>query len=184
MNGRPIQDSHNNNVRENEGKINMIPKSLNYDLTDADIDTTHSSRAIEYIVESIKKQSILREGEKTIDHFTTQPFRNPNSKSSSIAIMPYSSHNLNNKKPYLDSVKSPVIIRGLRNNSKHNGKLINSETINRSDSKKEKRKSRQLTQPRNFQRQYGLSGQYNNYQGTNSIPSSVSVFPSFLINFT
>jgi len=95
LNGRPIKNSSmDNNVktgikRENSinNKLNNLPSHLNYDLVDADIDTTHSSKAIERICESLKKQKILEEGEQVINTFSTQPFGNSHSKSSSIAMM-------------------------------------------------------------------------------------------------
>jgi len=69
-----------------------------------------------------------------------------------------------------------VVVRGFKNHAKDNGKFKPLKTIEHSDSEKEKRKLRHHTQPRNFQRQYGLSGDNLKFQGASQIPSSVSFY--------
>jgi hypothetical protein len=51
--------------------LSMVPSHLNFDLTDKDIDTAHSTKSIDYIVNSIKKMKILSDGQNTIEKHST-----------------------------------------------------------------------------------------------------------------
>jgi hypothetical protein len=53
--------------KKSEG-LTKIPNHLNYDLTDEDIDQTHSSKSIEYMLNGLKKQLIINEGHQSIDN--------------------------------------------------------------------------------------------------------------------
>lgn len=52
--------------KKSEGLAKMS-SHLNYDLTDEDLDNTHSSKAIEYMLNSLKKQNIINEGHQNIE---------------------------------------------------------------------------------------------------------------------
>lgn len=44
----------------------------NYDLTDKDIDKSHSSKSIDYLLTNLKKLNIAREGQHLIDKYTNK----------------------------------------------------------------------------------------------------------------
>lgn len=72
MNGRPLTNLSSQALemtlspKKSEG-ITKIPNHLNYDLTDEDIDQTHSSKSIEYMLNGLKKQHIINEGHQNIE---------------------------------------------------------------------------------------------------------------------
>lgn len=72
LNGRPLSNLSSQafemtlSPKKSEGLAKMS-SHLNYDLTDEDLDKTHSSKSIEYMLNGLKKQNIINEGHQNIE---------------------------------------------------------------------------------------------------------------------
>lgn len=76
LNGRPVTDTSSHGLDyaytpkkdlHKLGIASSLPSHLNFDLTDNDIDRNHSSKALEYMLNNMKKRQIINEGHNILD---------------------------------------------------------------------------------------------------------------------
>jgi len=179
LNGKPVTQSSGNTNSANGNRNSLLKSQMNNDLTDKDIDRTHSSKTIDFMLENLQKMNILNDGQNQLEKSLTVNFRSENllsvasqsesekeKKNNSNAAKYHKSNyhyrlpNVMEKKSYLDSFGNANKHHLLNNPSRESMKTTPLTTLESEKADLKKIRERHHTQPRTHNRQQDFQSNF------------------------